>query len=158
MQFIPEAVIDNKAHALGSAQEFNSLIQSLKDQQPTLLAYLFSPSFEMLTQGEKEYAMFLALIVWASVLEHHPVQDQITTAKVESIEEQNWQVLQEQKVKDFREKLTIFFEDYSQEDLLAFVEDALMHDEDDIITQEGRAYVFIALKTIIDCLDQSIDN
>lgn len=157
MKFIPEALIDQKANSLDAAPAFNTLVESLKEQQPALLAYLFSPSFDMLTQEEKEYTMFLALVVWASVLEYYPEQEQISKDKVESAEEQTWQIFQEQKAKDFREKLNVFFDQYPQEDLLAFVEDALVHDEDDIVSNEGRAYVFVALKTIIDCLDQSIN-
>lgn len=156
MQFIPEQIIDQKAVTLGNAEEFSALVQSLKAQQPAILAYLFSPSFEMLTQSEKEYTMFLALVIWSAVLEVHPTQPVITSEQIEASEEHNWKLLQEQKVKDFREKLNAFFDGTSQEDLLAFVEDALIQDEDDIISTEGQEYVFVSLKTIIDCLHQNI--
>ncbi|MFT5382917.1 MAG: hypothetical protein ACI81W_000313, partial [Saprospiraceae bacterium] len=67
-----------------------------------------------------------------------------------------WEKLSENQSKGFRDKLDVFFENTSQEDLLAFVEDALVQDEeDDMISPEGREYVFITLKTIIDCLDQA---
>ena len=55
----------------------------------------------------------------------------------------------------FNEKIDPFFKDYPQEDLLAFVEDSLVQDEDSEITNEGRDYIFIALKTIIDSLNAS---
>ena len=61
--------------------------------------------------------------------------------EIEEIEEQNWTLLNETKAKGFREKLDAFFEDYPQEDLLAFVEDALVEDEDDFLTKEGKELI-----------------
>ena len=40
----------------------------------------------------------------------------------------------------------------SQEDLLAFVEDNLVEDEDSVVTKEGREPMFVALKSVIDVL------
>ena len=156
MQFIPEQVIDEKASELGAAKEFSTYVQSLKAQQPALLGYLFSASFDMLTQAEKEYTMFLSLVIWASVLEHHSEQKLVSPEQISAAEEQNWQLLQDQKVKSFRDKITVFFDSAGQEDLLAFVEDSLEQDEDNLVTKEGREYIFVALKTIIDCLDQNL--
>ena len=48
--------------------------------------------------------------------------------------------------------MDVFFENYQQEDLLAFVEDSLIDDEDEIVTKVGREPMFVALKSIIDCL------
>ena len=54
--------------------------------------------------------------------------------------------------KRFRDRMDIFFENYSQEDLLAFVEDNLVEDEDSLVTKEGREPMFVALKSVIDIL------
>ena len=48
--------------------------------------------------------------------------------------------------------MDVFFEDYAQEDMLAFVEDNLVEDEDSTITKEGREPIFVALKSVIDVL------
>ena len=53
--------------------------------------------------------------------------------------------------KKFRERLDVFFQDYFQEDLLAFVEDSLSEEEEEMVTKIGREPMFVALKTIIDC-------
>lgn len=156
MQFIPESIIDVKAETVGNPEQFSALVQELKSKQPALLAYLFSASFEMLTQSEKEYTMFLTLVIWASVLELHPEQKQITTEQVEKAEEVNWEKIQDQKSKDFRSKMDVYFQNTPQEDLLAFIEDALTHDEDDMISKEGREYVFVSIKTIVDCLHAAV--
>ncbi|MFT5164780.1 MAG: hypothetical protein ACI8P3_000003 [Saprospiraceae bacterium] len=156
MQFIPESIIDQKATEIGETEDFTDLIQNLKDKQPALLAFLFSENFDLLTQSEKDFTMFLTLVVWEAVLTIHPEQEFIAPEDVEAAEEANWEKLSENQSKGFRDKLDVFFENTSQEDLLAFVEDALVQDEeDDMISPEGREYVFITLKTIIDCLDQA---
>lgn len=157
MQFIPESIIDQKAAAIGEMEDFSDLIQNLKDRQPALLAFLLSENFDLLTQSEKDYMLFLALVVWESVQAIHPEQEFIAPEDVEKIEEENWEKLSENQAKGFRDKLDVFFENTTQEDLLAFVEDALVQDEeDDMISQEGRDYVFVTLKTIIDCLDEVV--
>jgi len=152
MQFISESVIDQKSNEIGEAENFSFFVQSLKTKQPALLAYLFSESFELLTQQEKEYTMFLTLVIWEAVQVVHPEQASIKPKMIEKAEDANWEKLNDSKGKDFRAKLDVFFQDTTQEDLLAFVEDALVHDEDEIISKEGREYVFVSLKTVIDCL------
>ncbi len=155
MQFIPESLIDQKATLIGAADSFSEHVESLKSKQPALLAYLFSESFDFLTQDEKQYTMFLAIIIWASVHEMHPDQMMIDPASIDTAEDTNWAKLDETKSKIFKERLDVFFKESPQEDLLAFVEDTLTQDEEDMVTKEGREYIFIALKTIIDCLDSA---
>ncbi len=154
MQFIPESIIDQKAIEVGELSDISELIQDLKEKQPAILSFLISESFDLLTPKEKDYTLFLSLVVWKASQEVHPDQNQIDPTSIEKAEEANWEKLSDNKTKTFRNKLDIFFENNPQEDLLAFVEDALVHEEDDIVSNEGREYVFIALKTIIDCLDQ----
>jgi len=140
MQFISESIIDQKAATVGATDDLSEYIQNLKDHQPALLAYLFSESFELLTEAEKEYTMFLVLVVWESVWSVHPEQDKIEPTAIEKAEDSNWEKLDSSKSKDFRDKLNVFFEDTPQEDLLAFVEDALTQDEEDMVSNEGREY------------------
>ena len=75
----------------------------------------------------------------------------VTEDQISQQEEKNWEVLHASKTKDFRDRVTPFFEDYFQEDLLAFVEDALVEDEDEdgeeVVTTDGRPALFVSLKT-----------
>ncbi|HMN89044.1 MAG TPA: hypothetical protein PKE68_03425 [Saprospiraceae bacterium] len=51
------------------------------------------------------------------------------------------------------DRLNVFFDQYLQEDLLAFIEEALADDDDDpIVTKEAREGMFVVLKTLTDCL------
>ena len=153
MNFVSETVIDEAAATLGSEENLSAIVKDFKTKQPVVLAYLFSENFELLTQKEREYMMFLALVIWNASENAQPEIAQVEQKLLEDLEERNWEKLQKVVSRKFNERIDVFFKNYPQEDLLAFVEDALVQDEDSEITNEGRDYIFIALKTIIDCLD-----
>ena len=154
MNFIDEKLIEAAASELGNESDFSKIVAGFKDNQPVLLAYLFSENLNLLTQQEREYMMFLALVIWKASYDVHPELDPIGQHLIEEREENNWDVLNSCKSRIFKERIDSFFVDYPQEDLLAFVEDSLIHDEDSEITKEGKEYIFVALKTIIDCLHE----
>jgi hypothetical protein len=120
-----------------------------------VLAYLFSENFNLLSQKEREYMMFLALVIWKACENAQPEIDQVSEKLLEDLEEINWEKFHKVVSRKFNERIDIFFKNYPQEDLLAFVEDGLVQDEDSEVTNEGRDYIFIALKTIIDSLQES---
>jgi len=153
MQFVSESTIDKAAETIGSAENLTNIIRTFKESQPVILAYLFSENFKLLTQQEREYMMFLALVVWKASEANQPEIAQVTENTLEDLEEKNWEKFHKVISRKFNEKIDIFFKNYPQEDLLAFVEDGLVQDEDSEITNEGRDYIFIALKTIIDSLN-----
>ncbi len=155
MQFVSESVIDNAAEIVGSEDNFKTIVQDFKSRQPVLLAYLFSDNFNLLTQKEREYMMFLALVIWKACENTHSDIPIIEQDLLEELEENNWEQLNKVSSRKFNERIDVFFKNYPQEDLLAFVEDTLVHDEDSEITNEGRNYIFIALKTIIDSINAS---
>jgi hypothetical protein len=74
----------------------------------------------------------------------------VTALRIDQAEEDNWALLEPVKSKRFSDKADVFFKNYPQEDLLAFVEDMLTDDENTEVTKEGREPMFVALKTIID--------
>lgn len=158
-KFVPEKVIDAKAAKLGGLDgDFDEIIAELKEEQPAILGYLFSESFLILTQEEKEYLLYLALVIWESCDEVLEGVMEMSPEELEEIEEANWTELNQAVGNSFRQKLDGFFTDYPQEDLLAFVEDSLVISEEGEgaeefeVTKEGREPIFVALKTIIDCL------
>lgn len=157
MPFIPENVIDEVAEKIGNLNgDIDALFAEFKQEQPAILAYLTSEGFNVLTNAEKDYLLYLALVIWKSIGEVDPISSTITQKQIAESEEDNWAQLNESVSKNFRERLTPFFDETEQEDLLAFVEDSLTLDEEadaDLnLSKEGRDPIFIALKTIIDCL------
>ncbi len=151
--FIEEAWIDATIRQIADNDEQSNevLLERFKEAQPQVLAYVFSETFALLVPEEKEQLLFMNLVLW-SVLTKHGGQalpilsDQI----IGDSEEQNWSKFLGEKG-SFREKLNIFFENYPQEDLLAFVEDFLMSEEEEgDLSKEGQEYLFIGLKSIMD--------
>lgn len=157
MKFVSEQLIDQVALSLESSSgAYEGAVEQLREEQPVVLAYLFNDELKVFTQAEKEYLLYLVLVLWKSIEGANPGEIPAVSANAfTEKEEKNWALLQEQKKRSFREKLDVFFEQYAQEDLLAFVEDALVEDEEEdaeaIVTNEGREAIFVILRTIIDC-------
>ena len=153
MDFISENIIESVAEEIGASEEnFRDALLEFNTEQPLLTAYIFSENFDLLTQAEKEYFLFLVLVIFFSVKNKRGELESIAAETIGKAEENNWTLLSEVKSKKFRERMDIFFEGYDQEDLLAFVEDSLSEDEEEIVTKVGREPMFVALKSIIDCL------
>lgn len=154
MQFIPESIINQQAETIGQTNDHAILIKQLKAAQPAVFAYLFSESFELLTTKEKEYTIFLALVIYHSIVSFYPEQSIISEKVIEKAEETNWELLNESKARSFRDKLDAFFDQTKQEDLLAFIEDAVVFDEDELVTKEGAEYIFVGMKSILDSFEK----
>ena len=149
--FISENTIDGVVEALESV-DFEQEVERFGKRQPALMSYIFSEDFELLTQAEREYMLYLMLVVWQSVEKTKGSLNMINKKDLEAAEERNWELLDTIEDNRFRERMTVFFDDSEQEDLLAFVEDALVEDDDSTVTKEGREPIFVALKSVIDIL------
>jgi len=151
--FIGEDIIDGVTEALSDNEKYyDETVAEMQGKQPILFSYLLSESFKLLTKEESDFLFYLAVVVWKSADEQVQELPILMSDNIEEIEEKNWAILNESKARQFRDKLDAFFEKYPQEDLLAFVEDALVDDEDSFVTKEGRELLFIGLKTTIDSL------
>lgn len=150
---VPESVIDTTVDLFNDAEsELDAALERLQEQQPIITAYLMSEEFEAFTEAERDYLLFLALVVWHSAEAHLGTRPVVTEEALNEAEEKNWESIKEIHEPRFRERVSHFFLHYPEEDLLAFVEDALVDDEDSIVTKEGREALFITLKSIIDVL------
>lgn len=155
MAFVSEQRIDEVIEFLDSEQKSEEGIQALRREQPLLLAYLFSDHFKVFSREEQAFMLYLTTVIWKAVQACFTSPPIITEQELGSAEEHNWELIQSVSANNFRARLDIFFKDYPQEDLLAFVEDAIMDDEDSAVSIEGREAIFIAMKSIIDCLTRN---
>jgi hypothetical protein len=154
--FISEDIIDAVVLELEVA-DFEQEVAIFGEKQPVLLGYVLSEDFELLTNDEREWLLYLVLVLWKSVEKVYEKIGPLSKNALETAEEANWERLESVTAKRFRDRVTPFFEGYDQEDLLAFVEDSLTEDEEDtenVITKEGREPMFVALKSVIDVLTQ----
>ncbi len=156
MKFIPESVIDQSIEQLSASDSLDAAIKELADAQPFLVAYLSSETTAAFSNEEKDFLFFATSVIVSAVEAVEPAPRVLGLEMLTEIEEQNFTIFTETKGKKFRDRVTVFFEDYPQEDLLAFAEDALEEDEETLITSEGRAYLFVMLKTIIDTFQKAL--
>jgi hypothetical protein len=153
MQFISENTIETVVADLENA-DFENKVAALSAQQPALMHYVLSEDFELLTQDERDLMLYVVLVLCESV-EKETGQNLPPLSKkaFETQEERNWELLDNVTAKRFRDRMTVFFNDTPQEDMLAFVEDTLVEDDDSVVTKEGREPLFVALKTVIDVIN-----
>ena len=70
MKFVEEKIIDKVVEELDglSDEQYEQRMESLAEAQPVLFAWLFSEQFELLSEDEKGYLQYLALIAWNSIV------------------------------------------------------------------------------------------
>ena len=152
--FVSEDIIDEVVLELETA-DFEQEVALFGEKQPIILGFILSEDFELLTNEERDWLLYLALVIWRATERVDEKKRPLSKNALEAAEEVNWERLEKVTAKRFRDRMTVFFEGYPQEDLLAFVEDSLTEDEEDaenFLTKEGREPMFVALKSVIDVL------
>lgn len=151
---VPESTIEEVMTEYEESEEaFETQLERWQAEAPVLVGYLFNENMEAFTEDEQEYLLFLTTIIYTAAARHYGDRlPEIREGELAEAEEKNWEMLQEVNARVFRERVDIFFENYPEEDLLALVEDALIDEEDGVVSREGREPLFITLKTIIDVL------
>ena len=156
---IPESTIEQVLEKFeNQAVDFELAIRDFGERQPALLSFLVADSEGALSEDEQDFMLYLAAVIFTAVEKETPDLPAISPDEIAGTEEANWELFETTKGKPFRERLNIFFENYPQEDLLAFVEDALAAEAEDeegetfSMTPESQEPMFVALKTVIDVL------
>jgi hypothetical protein len=158
MKFVDENIIDAVIEQLDNAtdDQYEQQMEAFADAQPVIVAYLFNEeNFHLLTEDEQGFLQYLCLIIWMSMERVNGAGEPVSEDMLGEAEEKNYGILEATKGSTFRQRLDVFFEGYSQEDLLAFAEEAVLEDENDpesLVTKEGREPIFVAAKTVIDVL------
>jgi hypothetical protein len=163
MKIINDTAIDAVIESLDTFEEiFDRHVDDFVKKQPVIASFLESENTGILSDEERDFLEYLALVIYKCVEKVHPNLPAVTEEQIGEAEEKNWDIMENSKGKSFSDKIDPFFENYKQEDLLAFVEDSLVYDPDDeeanleFLTDEGREPMFITLKTIIDAFDIAI--
>jgi hypothetical protein len=155
MLFIDEKTIDLAIDAISDSDErYDAALESIESQQAELMAYIFGEDEATFSDEEKDFLLYLLLIIWEAIsLKVKPIAP-VTAAALAEAEEATWESMEANVGKKFRERLDEFFEETKQEDLLAFIEDALLDDEESPVSKEGREPMFVMLKAVIDTIDK----
>ena len=125
------------------------------EMQPVLFTWLFGEQFDLLTEDEQGYLQYLALIAWMANEKVNGPVEAVSEEQIGEAEERNYEILEMSQAQNFRARLDPFFQDTTQEDLLAFAEEAVMEEENQeepLVTAAGREHIFVALKALTDVL------
>lgn len=145
---VAEKTIDEIVDRLEDHPEFfEELLEKYGSEQEDVFVFFASDNFKLLTDEENDLLIFFTLVILASTEEHTPLEE-VKIETLEKTEEQAWDIFDKQKA-NFRDKLNPFFEQTQEEDLLAFVEDGLIIEEDNPVTAVGREIIFITLFALI---------
>ena len=135
-----------------SSRGINQFWSGVEASFPGLAHFILNADKKILTESEYGQMVFAAMVIVGAFMETDlAVNEEDLAEMIAQIEDQNWGVMDKQRG-DFSAKLNVFFDNYQEEDLLAFVEDMLVDDETTDITPVGREVIFIKLKTVIDFL------
>lgn len=139
---IEEKYIQEYLDALAEAEPSKS---SLNEE---LLIYLESEMFSSLSTSEKNTLIFCCEVIQESYkLKHHELPP-FSFDTFSEYEEINWTLREEKD--SWEETKNEFFKDFNEEDLLAFVEDILVDDEDNDLSMISKEFIFITCKSYID--------
>jgi hypothetical protein len=145
---ISEEAIDRQIERLISDQDRIQIISDFAEWEPDIAAYLASPHFDILTDLEKDYFLFVALVIW-KVFESPGRSKLIHLEDLFSHEEKNWTLMDDSG--SDKNQFDVFFRDYPETEILAFIEDSVQPEgEDAVVTLEGQLHMFVGLKSIAD--------
>lgn len=131
---------------------FEQHLQEWMEWQPHIASYLFSESFSLLNEVEKEAFVFGATAIMTIAEEDDRDRPTYDDEIIGEREEANYEILEEQGASSIKNKMDAFFKDYPEEELLAFIEDLCVHEDDEDFTKDGVEVMVVGLKTVVDVL------
>jgi hypothetical protein len=148
---VSEKYIDQVIQKLNSAALYEERLRTIIETRQALVSYIESEGFEILNNEERDLFWYLTVLVYDSILEAGETIPEIDVKAIEAAEEKNYTALESDHMK-FSDMADLLFKDYPEEDLLAFIEDTVIPDEEQFPSPIGRKVIFISMKTIIDVL------
>lgn len=153
MEMINDQTINTVSEQLGSNDlALEAQILNLSNEQAGIMQFLFQENYQVLKPEEHEYLIYIALVIYAAIKTQTGKSSFVPVEKLEAQEDLNWEVWENIKKKSIREKNDVFFKDFLQEDLLAFVEDMVLVEEESELSGVAQEICMVAGKTLIDCL------
>ena len=153
---IQEATIERVLDRLErGGEDYAVQIEDFASAQPELMEFLTNDDTEAFTAAERELLLFAALVIYQAVDEERAGVPEASGEDISRAEEHNYEIFAGTRSGSFRDRLTPFFVESGEEELLAFVEDLLLGaepGEEDYVSTEAREPFFATLKTVVDVL------
>ena len=113
-------------------------------------SYLNSDSFRGLTEEEHQLLFFINSVIYLVVQSDARYKLPFELEEFQGAEETSWALREE--LGNWAKTKDVLFKGYVQEDLLAFVEDSLAEEEEEILSEIGKEVIFITSKSYMDLI------
>lgn len=120
--------------------------------QPALASYILSDDFSLLTELERDTLLFGATALLSLARVKEIAAEEISEDVIGELDEANWTAIEEASGRKLSDKMDVWFEGYPETELLAFIEDLCIDDEEEDLTPVGSEMMVVALKTVADAL------
>lgn len=116
-----------------SEKEGIKSIEKFAKEQPAVLAYLMGAGGDMIIEDDRELMLYLGMVVWKIMSRGDRPLKEITMEELETEEEANFKVLEELTSASSEDMLVFsakMLSDFNQIEVLKYVLEAIMEDED----------------------------
>ncbi|MBT8233677.1 MAG: hypothetical protein HKO66_09295 [Saprospiraceae bacterium] len=145
---ITEETIDKCVAQINNYND--DIVDPFIEEQSEMISYTKSEIAPNLLDDELRTFLFCLSVIYNSVKSQSNEEIEFDIEAFHEYDEKNWST--RDKSTSFSSSKDVLFEDYPQEDLLAFVEDLINDDEENNITEVGREIIFLNAKSYIDTL------
>ncbi|MFQ5628769.1 MAG: hypothetical protein ACE5I1_08415 [bacterium] len=134
------------------------LVDKMVKKQPLIFAYLMaSGETNFLNQQEKESLLYMGMAVWRMMSQGNRPLYRITERLLDKIEARNDKMLESlsgESSGDFVAVVQKIFTNYNQVEVLKYVVEGLMEEDGDVeFSDDGKGFLMMCLKNVIDCFD-----
>lgn len=120
--------------------------------QPRLASYILSDDFSLLSDTEREILLFGSTVLLSMASQKSKAEEPISEDVIGELDEANWTWIEEADGRRLSEKMDGWFSSYPEPELLAFIEDLCLDEEQEDISPTGSEMMVVALKTVADAL------
>ncbi len=150
---ISEQTIDTCIETL--TNEDQDWMKSMAEAQPVVAGFLAAEDLDAFTRNEVQYLYYLAVLCWMCFDETYPEMVEIEEDYISLKEEQNWNRIDSLRPGSLKIIVDRWIPDYPEPEILYYLEDALMLDDEDPehpVTKAGQIPLFATLLTLVDAL------
>ncbi|KAA3619525.1 MAG: hypothetical protein DWQ05_02030 [Calditrichaeota bacterium] len=134
------------------------LVNQMTKEHPLIVAYLMTAGEDMLSKDERELLIYLGMVVWKIMTQLSGPLPAVTNETLEAAEDRNIQMLEYlegEPEEEFLNTVGVLIENYNQSEILRYVVEAIIEDDDDsvYIGDEAKGTMLLCIKTVIDSFD-----
>lgn len=139
-----------------SPHDAQRYMNQMSEEQPAVLAYLLTLDGDPFNQNEMGYILFIAMVVWQAMKQSPQGLRSVPMEAVAQADEANFSFLERFLFagdEDFETAVAKMLTEYPEPEVLRYIVEALMEEEEDEeepFRDEYRGLAFICLKTVLD--------